>query len=134
METITLIDNEYCSLYCYPEHGTIHHIVHKFIFGEAFQNLMTTGADAFIEHGCTKWLSDDRSNSALRQEDVEWGQEHWEGRILEKGWKYWALIMPEKALGKTNMRRIVDRYASMGVTVQIFSDFDSAFDWLKKQN
>jgi len=129
----TLIDNDNVSLYCFPDEGIVHHIVHKFVYGEAFRNLMTKGADAFIEHNCTKWLSDDRSNSALRKEDVEWGQENWENRILDKGWKYWALVMPEKVVGKMNMRRIVDRYASKGVEVKVFSDPKDGLEWLKKQ-
>lgn len=129
----TLIDNDNVSLYCYPEEGIIHHVVHKFVFGDMFKTLMTTGADAFIENNCTKWLSDDRSNSALRKEDEEWGQKNWENRILDKGWKYWALVMPEKAVGQMNMKRIVDRYASKGVTVKVFSDPAQAMDWLKQQ-
>ncbi|WP_319477941.1 hypothetical protein [Marispirochaeta aestuarii] len=134
MKTITLLDNDSLSLYVYPEHGIVHHEIHKFVFGETWREMMMKGADAFIEHGCTKWLSNDKSNSAMRQEDLEWGQKNWEGRILEKGWKYWALMMPEKAIGKMNMRPIVDRYAGMGVTVQIFSEFDDAFKWLTQQS
>ena len=94
---------------------------------------MTRGADVFIEHGCNKWLSDDRENEALRKEDIEWGQLHWEKRILDKGWKYWALVMPKKVIGKISMRQIVDRYKGLGATVEIFSDPEEAMKWLEKQ-
>ena len=40
--------------------------------------MLTRGADVFIENKCTKWLSDDQENAALRKEDIEWGQSHWE--------------------------------------------------------
>ena len=116
-----------------PIKKIVHHQIKKFIYGEPLKTLMTRGADVFIEHGCTKWLSDNRNNSALRKEDVEWGQQNWEGRILKKGWKFWALVMPEKVVGQMNMQKIVDRYADIGVTVEIFSDPDKAMSWLEKQ-
>lgn len=72
-------------------------------------------------------------NSALRPQDVEWGQHNWENRILSKGWKYWAVVMPEKVIGQMNMRGIIERYAGMGVTVKIFSDPDEAMTWLSNQ-
>lgn len=55
-----VLDNEFATLYAYPEKKIVHHVIKKFIFGEAFQKLMTTGADIFIKYRCTKWLSDDR--------------------------------------------------------------------------
>jgi hypothetical protein len=128
-----VLDNEFATLYVYPEKKVVHHVIKKFIFGDAFRTLMTRGADVFEEYNCSKWLSDDRKNSALKQEDVEWGQINWENRILAKGWKYWALVMPEKAIGQMNMRRLVDRYAGMGVTVSVFSDPDKAMAWLNSR-
>ncbi|MDG5767421.1 hypothetical protein QA596_08090 [Balneolales bacterium ANBcel1] len=130
MEKLTLIKNEKYSLFCYPKQRIVRHVLNTFVFGKDFQTLMTTGADAFIKYNCNKWLSDDRSNSALRKDDIEWGQTHWEGRILEKGWKYWALVMPEKVVGQMNMRPIIDRYANMGVEVKVFSNARQGFDWL----
>ena len=32
-----------------------------------FRKLMTAGADAFLKHRCTKWLSDDRSSLVLKK-------------------------------------------------------------------
>ena len=129
-----ILENEYATLVVYPEKKIVHHTIHKFIFGEPFRNLMTKGADVYIEQGCTKWLSDDRKNSALSEEDIQWGQENWENRILDAGWKYWALVMPEKVIGQMNMKRIADRYDGMGVTVQVFSDPDEAMSWLEAQD
>ncbi len=128
-----ILENEYATLYVHPEKKIVHHVIHKFIHGEAFRELMTKGADAFIECKCSKWLSDDRENSALPQKDIEWGQLNWENRILEKGWKFWALIMPEKAIGQMNMKRIKDRYESLGVTVEVFGDPVTAMNWLERQ-
>ena len=130
---IELLNNEFATLIVYPEKRIVHHRFKKYIYGEAFQEVMTKGADIFIEHHCNKWLSDDRENAALRKEDIEWGQKFWENRILEQGWKFWALVMPKKVIGQINMRGIVDRYKSLGVTVQIFDDPDKAMQWLEAQ-
>jgi len=128
----SIIDNEFASLVYYPDKKIVHHTFKKFIFGDAFKEVLTKGADLFCEHGCRKWLSDDRSNSALREEDIEWGQENWEGRIIDD-WDYWALVMPEKVLGQMNMNKLIERYASMGVTVKTFSDPTLAMAWLESQ-
>lgn len=133
MKKITIMDEPKFSLYCYPDEGIVHHVLHSFIYGEDFRTLMTKGADAFNEYDCNKWLSDDRSNSALRDEDVKWGQENWESRLLDKGWDYWGLVMPEKVVGKMNMRRIVDRYESLGVEVKVFNDPDEGLKWLSSK-
>lgn len=130
MKKFTLLENADVSLYCYPELGVVHHVIHKFVYGDTFRNLMTMGADAFIEHGCTKWLSDDRSSAILRDEDAQWGQENWEHRILEKGWKYWALIMPEKIAGQLNTKKLIERYTGMGLDVRTFEKDTEAMDWL----
>ncbi len=131
MAKITLLDDANVTLYCHPEFGIIHHIIHKFVRGESFRTLMTKGADAFIEHKCTKWLSDDRSSAILTPEDVEWGQAHWENRILEKGWKYWALVMPQKMAGQIQTKELIERYAGKGVTVRTFPTSEEGFAWLK---
>lgn len=129
----TIIENQYATLQVYPEKRIIHHQIHKFIYGDAFRELMTKGADAFEVYKCTKWLSDDRGNSALRTDDIEWGQEVWEPRIMKAGWKHWALVLPEKILGQMNMKRIVDRYNQIGVNVRTFSDPELAMKWLEQQ-
>lgn len=129
MRKEVIIENDDVSLYCYPEIGVVHHVLHKFCYGDTFRNLMTKGADTFIKYKCTKWLSNDKSNSALRQEDIEWGQKNWEGRII-KNWKYWALIVPNKVVGQMSMKPIIQRYAGMGVQVQLFENEKDALDWL----
>lgn len=128
-----ILENEFATLVIYPDKKIVHHTFHKFIFGEHFQEVMTKGADAFIAGGFSKWLSDDSGNSALRQQDFEWGQQHWENRILKAGWKYWAIIPPEKAIGKMNMKSIITRYKEKGVTVETFSDVESALKWLESR-
>lgn len=129
MNKLTLIENDDVSLYCYPEIGVVHHVMHKFCYGETFRNLLTKGADAFIQYKCSKWLSNDKSNSVLRQEDIEWGQKNWEDRIINN-WKYWAVIVPNKVVGQMSMKPIIQRYAEKGIEVRLFEDEKEALEWL----
>ena len=133
MKKETILDTDRVSLFCYPDEKMVHHIVHKYVQGDDFRKLMTAGADAFLKHRCTKWLSDDRSSTALKKEDVEWGQQNWEGRILGHGWKYWAIVLPQNAIGKMTMNPIVERYASKGVEVKAFDNEDQAMKWLQQK-
>ncbi|MCB9205855.1 MAG: hypothetical protein H6612_12430 [Ignavibacteriales bacterium] len=128
-----LVENEYATLKVYQEKKIVHHEFHKFMFGDNFKNFMLKAADVFVQNHCHKWLSDDRGNSALRQEDLEWAQQNWEPKIFKAGWKFWAIVLPEKVVGKMSMKGIIDRYKQMGVTVNIFSDPNLALAWLEKQ-
>lgn len=129
----TIIDNEFVTMWVYPDKGIVRHQFHKFMHGETFRQALMKGADAFEKYRCSKWLSDDRGNSALLPEDVEWGQIHWEPRIMKVGWKHWALILPEKVVGQMNMNRLIKRYSDLGVNVKIFSDPTEALNWLEQQ-
>ena len=128
-----IIDNEHATLQVYANKGIVHHKFNKFIYGEPFKEVLNKGAEAFEQYKCFKWLSDDRENSALRPEDVEWAQTVWEPRILKAGWKHWALILPKKVVGQMNMNRIVDRYKTIGINVEIFTEFEKAIVWLEQQ-
>ncbi len=133
MEKIQIANTDKYEIYCYPKERIIHHIVKKFVYGDDFKNLMNQGADAFIKYRCNKWLSDDRSSSVLKKEDIQWGQENWEPRVLKNGWKYWAIVMPDTAVGKMTMKPIIERYASLGLKVEIVASAEAGLEWLKKQ-
>lgn len=129
----TVIETEFATLKYYPEKRIVHHEIKKFLFGDNFRNFMLKAADVFVQHKCTKWLSDDRGNSALKQDDLEWAHANWEPKIFKSGWKFWAIILPEKVIGQMNMKKIIERYQSMGVKVNVFSDPILAMAWLEKQ-
>lgn len=131
MQKEVIIEDNTASLYYYPEHRIIHHSFHKFIFGDKFREVLMTGAELFEKHGCHKWLSDDRNNPILKKEDLEWGSNHWKPKVLKAGWKYWAIILPDKETGKLVMKPLIEEYKSCGVIVEIFGTPEEAFLWLK---
>jgi len=130
---ITVLDNEYATLWYHPETKIVHHQFHKPISGQAFRDILNRGVEVFQEYGANKWLSDDRENSALPPEDGDWGTNDWTPRVVAAGWKYWAIVMPRKLIGQMNMQHFIKANSEQGVTVQIFSEPDEALQWLASQ-
>lgn len=131
MTTITVIDGDRASLWYHPESGIVHHQFHRYVYGDHFRSVLNEGLALFKKHGATKWLSDDRGNSALSPEDAEWADTDWLPRVIDAGWKYWAIVLPESVVGKMNMRRFIEHEESLGVEVQIFTDPVLALAWLE---
>ena len=133
MQSITLHDNGYATMWYHPDKKIVHHQIHKFIFGEELQKLLLTGTEALRKNRASKWLSDDRSNAALRKEDLEWGMTNWFPQALQAGWKFWAIVQPEKIIAQMNMEKVVEDYAKAGMTAKFFTDPDQAMKWLESQ-
>ncbi len=130
-DRMTILDTEYATLWYYPEAKIVRHVFHKFIYGQEFRQVLEKGLEIFKEHGAQKWLSDDRKNSTLTKEDTEWSVNVWSPQVIAADWKFWAIVMPDKIVGKINMQRFIDLYATLGVDVQIFDDADEALKWLE---
>ena len=133
MPTQTIVQNSFFTLWYHPEKKIVHHQLHKFIAGGPFRELLMSGTDLIKKNAATKWLSDDRSNSALRQDDLEWSETEWAPVTAKSGWKFWAIVQPDKILGQVAMQRLTEKYAKLGVTARVFGDPGSAMSWLEKQ-
>jgi hypothetical protein len=131
--TQTVFSNEFASLLYHPDSKIVHHQWHQYVHGQVFRDTLSSGLDLLKKNHATKWLSDDRGNSVLPDDDAQWAQTVWFPAVKAAGWKHWAVVMPEKALGKLNMRQWISLYASMGINSQVFSDPEEALSWLEKQ-
>jgi hypothetical protein len=129
----TIIETPFVTMWYHPEKGVVHHQIHKFIAGPPFRELLLTGSDLIRKHQARKWLSDDRENSALRQDDFEWSETEWAPLTAKAGWRYWAIVQPGKVLGQVAMQRLKDKYGKLGVTTQLFTDPIAAMNWLETQ-
>jgi hypothetical protein len=125
-----IINNEYASLIYYPEPKIVHHIFHKPISGKEFRNVLDTGAKTLEKNKAEKWLSDDRANLALPEEDTEWSKTDWFPRAVKAGWKYWALVVPDDFMGRVNMKEFVDSYLDQGLRIAVFTEPEEARKWL----
>jgi hypothetical protein len=130
-EPISIIENEYASLVYHPGTKIVHHTFHKPISGDEFRNVLNAGIKVLAENKASKWLSDDRGNSALPDEDVTWSKEDWFPRAVHAGWKYWALAVPKDTWARMNMKQFVDSYLDQGLRIMVFSEPEGAMEWLK---
>ena len=127
----TILENEHATLVYHSQHKIVHHTFHKPLAGAFFREVLTRGVEHFERYGANKWLSDDRGNSALHPDDGKWAMEVWSKRTVAAGWKFWAIVMPDAALGRANMRRFIREYSDRGVEVRIFENPQEALEWLK---
>ncbi|NWF92441.1 MAG: hypothetical protein HXY46_05960 [Syntrophaceae bacterium] len=133
MDKEVVLENEYITVWYYPQKKIVHHEFHKFTSGKTFQDALSAGAAILEKNRAQKWLSDDRKNTVIGKDDMQWTKTVWRPRVIKAGWKYWALVLPEKVIGQMVMKRIIKEYADTGVTVEIFSDPDKAMKWLEAQ-
>jgi hypothetical protein len=130
MTDVTICNNDYATLIYHADEKIIHHTFHQPIGGEEFRKILNMGADALREHGASKWLSDDRNNSALSPEDTEWSINNWFPRAVQSGWKYWALVVPPDVLAQLNLKEFVDLYFEKGLRIMVFTVPEKAMEWL----
>ena len=126
-------NNEFISVYYYPDKKIVHHEFHKRASGQVLYDAFTVCAETMEKTRCQKYLSDDRQNSVYAEEDREWSAKNSRPRLIKAGMKYWALLLPEKAIGQLNMKEVIKRYAEQGVTVEVFQDAAKAMEWLERQ-
>ena len=128
-----ILDTEAVSLRYYTQKKIVHHELRRFVHGEQFREVLERGLEEFQKHRACKWLSDDRGNGPLTPADAEWARNEWAPRVMAAGWKYWAVVMPEKVVGQMNMRRWIETYAKDGVAAMAFTDPREAMAWLERQ-
>ena len=128
-----IFDTDYVTIWVYPQKRVIHHQFKKYTYGDKLREVLLKGLETLEKYKCYKWLSDDRVNSALPQIDKDWSIKTWGPMTAKAGWKHWALILPEKQIGKMYMRAVVEAYASLGVNVELFSNPEAGLAWLEKQ-
>ena len=110
MQPLTIIESPYATLWYHPGPGIVHHQIHKFISGQAFRDLLLTGLEVLQKNRAQKWLSDDRANAVLRPEDVDWSHQFWFPQTVQAGWKYWAIVQPDKVVGQVTMKGLASEY------------------------
>ena len=130
MQPLTLLETEVISMWIYPERKMVHHVMKAYCFGAELRGALMTGAEAMERHGATKWLSDDRANSAVPPDDEEWAMQVWLPRVRAAGWRHWAAVQPDKIIGQINLARWVRSMSELGINARMFADPDEAMRWL----
>lgn len=131
MDKEMVLENKIMTVWYHPDTKIVHHKMYKFDHAQGIREGLSAGIELLKKHNACKWLSDDRDNPVLKEEDLEWSQKEFGPRAVEAGWKYWALVKPVKFLGQMAMDKVIEDHAKIGVTVKIFSDPDEGMEWLK---
>jgi hypothetical protein len=133
MPPITILDDEYVSLWYHPEAKIVHHKMKQFLVPGVFQKLLSAGAELMEKHGATKWLSDDRDNTVATPEDLEWADEVWNPRVVKAGFRYWAIVVPSKMVAAIQMKNVQAKRREQGIEVESFETVDEAMAWLESR-
>lgn len=133
MSEIKIVDNAFITISYLPDVQIIQHTIHQPITGQPFRDALNAGAAALAEYGACKWLSDDRKNGLFSKEDSDWAIKEWNLPTIEKGWKYWAMVVPEEMVAAGSLIPAMHALADHGLRVMVFSDRDAAMDWLVAQ-
>ena len=131
--TLTIIDDEYVTLWYHPDEMVVHHQIHRFMVAGVFERLLSTGADLMETHGAVKWLSDDRNNVVISPEDLKWSDAVWTPRVLKAGFKYWAIVVPSQAVAGLQMKSLQAKRRAQGVEVEMFPTVEEAMAWLNSR-
>jgi hypothetical protein len=126
------MDNDHVTLMYHPDTKIVHHVFHQTVQGDVFRNVLNTGLEIFKQYEAHKWLSDDRKNSALPEDDTVWAKTDWFPRVLAAGWQYWALVWPPNLLAMLNLKEFIDVYQPYGLRVMVFKDDKPAMLWLER--
>lgn len=134
MSQITVFNNEYVTVECFPDKKLIFHTIHQPVGDRVlmFQEAMNAGTEALKTYGACKWLSDDRKNGPVARELIEWGFNDWNPRTIKMGWKYWANVVPHEIAAAGALMPIIDDLYKLGLRMQVFTKVEDALHWLEK--
>jgi hypothetical protein len=129
-----VLDNQWITIWYHPVPKIVHHQVHKALRGQAFRSAINKGTETLQKYGATKWLSDDRHHYVLPREDQEWSTAVWFPATQQAGWKYWAIVKPERAVADLYLRRLAAGWSAAGVVTELFTKAEAGFLWLRDIN
>lgn len=133
MSTVTVFDDEYMSLWYYPETGIVHHRIKGYLPQGGFRKLLNASADLVETHRASKYVSDDRSNVVVDPDDTRWADDHWYPRVAKAGLKHWALVMPSTIVGTVQGKSILETRRRQGLDVEGFGGVEDALAWLRSR-
>jgi hypothetical protein len=104
--------------------------LHKYCHGEPFRAALSAGTQAMQQQRAVAWLSDDRRNGSVPHHDEEWAAT-WFQQTKAAGWQYWAMVLPERAVGKLNVKRLIESCRKRGIEAQTFQEPGPGLAWLR---
>ncbi len=131
MATVTILDDEYMSLWYHPETGIVHHRIKGYLVQGGFRKLLNASAELVETHRATRYLSDDRQNVVVDPEDIKWADDNWYPRVFKAGLKRWALVLPATMVGTLQAKSILETRRKQGLEAEGFDRIEAALAWLQ---
>ena len=133
MSIKTVFENEDAVLWYHKNEKIIHHQVKRPIMGDQLKNILEKGYEELKKTNAIKWLSDDRLLGPFSRDDQKWCEEVWFPKTRDAGWRFWAIVLPEKVLGQMSLQYFQRKYSEQGITARFFNTPEDAIEWLKRQ-
>jgi len=130
MDRTVIIESDEIIVWYHADQRMIHHQMRGYCYDEPLRAAFQAGLAAMTKYKAQKWLSDDRANGPLSLEDEAWVFHTWGPSAVAAGWKYWALVLPERVVERMNVPRFVELSRQGGITARVFTELEPAFDWL----
>lgn len=130
MARIVIATNEYITLEYLTDKKIVYHTIHQPVGGKILRDVLNVGTETLAKYGACKWLSDDRKNGPLSEEDRNWGYEDWNRRTIDAGWKYWALVVPQEMADAGTMAPTIQALYTLGLRMMVFTEVEDAMSWL----
>lgn len=131
MSKTSIFDSDSMAILYYPDKKILVQETLKFTTTEERRKALEAGLKMIEQDRVTKWLTNNKSGSAIPQEDIDWGINEWFPRAIKAGLQYWAVILPEKAVGKLSGKKMLDGAAQHGVSIKTFQTEEAALQWLE---
>lgn len=130
MSKTTVFDSDSMPILYYQDKKILVQETLKFTTTEERRMALEKGLEVIERDRVSKWLTNNKSGSAIPQEDIDWGINEWFPRAIKAGLKHWAVILPEKAVGKLSGKKMVDALIAQGIKVKTFETEEDAVTWL----
>lgn len=133
MPVETLLRTPFATIQYDTDSKIVRHQTFPAIRGREYRDVLTLGVETLKKRAAEKWLADERKSSAMGEDDELWAQRVWLPAALRSGWKYWAIVLPEKDAGRRALKRASEALSTAGITARTFSDPTEALEWLESQ-
>lgn len=133
MPTETVFDDEFMSLWYYPDTGVVHHRIKGYLPQGGFRKLLDASAELLEKYRASKYVSDDRDNVVVDPDDIRWADDHWYPRVAKAGLRHWALVLPSTMVGTLQAKSILETRRRQGLDVEGFGRLEDAMAWLQSR-
>jgi hypothetical protein len=104
---------------------------HEYVSSNEFREIQLRVVEQLENTSPRKMIRDTRNLNILSAEDQQWFLEVIVPQMIIMGLKAVAVIIPKNLLAKMSIEDVTSKIAPNGVDTRLFSDIDTAREWLK---